>query len=397
VAACGEDGEKSTGAPETPPAEPAPKVAEMRLSQTSFADLPGWLDDSPTEALAAFRRSCRSFAARAGDTPIGRGGLAGRARDWQAVCNEADGIPGEDGAIDGGAARTYFETWFTPFHVVPADGKQGLFTGYYEAELRGSRTKGGANSVPLYGIPEDLITVDLGAFDETLGGKTIAGRVDGGALVPYARRAEIDRGALSGSAPEVIWVDNQVDAFFLHIQGSGRVILDDGTVVRVGYAGNNGHRFVGIGRLMLERRLIDSDNADMQSIRDWLRAHPEEARSLMAENPRYIFFRVLEGEGPIGAQGVALTPGRSLAVDPDFVPLGAPVWLDTNMPGRPHEPLRRLVVAQDVGAAIKGPVRGDLFWGAGEAALEYAGRMKERGGYYLLLPKTVEIAESAAD
>ena len=239
--------------------------------------------------------------------------------------------------------------------------------------------------------------MDLGRFAPERRGKRIVGRVKGRRLEPYPARASIVSGKLDGALPVLLWLDDLADAFVLHIQGSGRVRLAGGGTVRVGYDGNNGHPFVSIGRKMLDRGLIEPKDASMQAIRRWLRANPKKARALLDEYPRYIFFREIEGEGPIGAQGVALTPGRSLAVDPQFVPLGAPLWLDTSQPGSSEKPLRRLVVAQDVGSAILGVVRGDLFWGTGEAALEEAGRMKQPGQYYLLLPREVAKRVARAD
>lgn len=248
--------------------------------------------------------------------------------------------------------------------------------------------------MPLYRRPPSLISVDLGLFRPELAGTRIAGKVVGNRLHPFDSRAEIEAGALTGHGLELLWVDDPVAAFFLHVQGSGRVKLADGGVVRIGYDGSNDLPFLAIGRSLVAEGVLDRRHASMQSIRDWLRANPERGRQMMARNARFVFFRELDGDGPIGAEGVALTPGRSLAVDPAFVPLGAPLWLDTHWPGAPARPLRRLVVAQDAGAAIKGPVRGDLFWGFGEAALAEAGRMKSTGRYYLLLPRAVAARRS---
>jgi membrane-bound lytic murein transglycosylase A len=241
--------------------------------------------------------------------------------------------------------------------------------------------------VPLYGLPGDLVQIDLGQFAPDLKGRSIAGRVENGRLRPYPDRAAIEAGHLNGKGLEILWVDDAADAFFLQVQGSGRVALAEGGVARLGFAGHNGLGYVAIGRLLIDAGKIPREAMSMQAIRAWLAANPAEAATLMRRNPRYVFFREIAGDGPLGAGGVALTPGRSLAVDRKFVPLGAPVWLDTVEPGAEAKPLRRLVVAQDVGGAIQGPVRGDLFLGSGEAALEQAGRMRSPGGYYLLLPK----------
>ena len=388
LAACEEETPADPQVPEPHQEIPLPAPSQTEaddLRRYTFADLPDWAADDFSGALDAFRRSCRKLAALPAGEPIHKDARYGLAADWHAVCNDADGAFNEDGTVDTATARTFFETAFVPYEIL-ADGP-GTFTGYYEAELDGARTRHGSYTVPLYGVPDDLVTAKLGAFDPALDGKSVVGRVDGQALVPYADRKEIDQGYLADRNLEVIWVDDPVDAFILHIQGSGQVRLEDGTTVRVGYAGNNGHRFVGIGSLMLQRELIAPGKADMQSIRDWLQSHPEQAAELMAENPRYIFFRELTGDGPLGAQGVPLTPMRSLAVDTDHLPLGVPMWLDTTWPGAGAKPLRRLVVAQDVGSAIKGRIRGDFFWGAGEAALDQAGRMKQDGRYYVLIPR----------
>jgi membrane-bound lytic murein transglycosylase A len=232
-----------------------------------------------------------------------------------------------------------------------------------------------------------LITADLGLFRKEWTGQMVIGRRVDGKFVPYPTRSEIDAGALAGKGYELLWVDDAVDAFFLHVQGSGRVVMEDGKVVRLGFAGRNGHSYVAIGRELIEQGAIPRERMSMQAIRAWLAAHPDQAGPVMASNPSFIFFRIIDGEGPIGAEGVPLTPGRSLAVDPEFVPLGLPIWLDTTDPLDPRQPLRRLVVAQDTGAAIKGPVRGDLFWGFGENAAARAGAMKQQGRYFLLLPK----------
>ncbi|MCP4327016.1 MAG: murein transglycosylase [Alphaproteobacteria bacterium] len=343
------------------------------FTAVDFDDLPGWRDDALGEAVGAFVVSCAKFDTLPADRALGPDPRSGRVGDWQLVCDRAQDLSVSAPAVDDGAARALFENQFRPYRVASPHGGSGKFTGYYEAELRGARARSGRYRVPIYGPPDDLVAASGGAA----------------AAVPYADRNAIEAGYLDGRDLELLWVDDPVDAFVLHIQGSGRVILDDGTVVRVGYAGNNGHGFVAIGRLMLDRGLIGPEDANMPAIRAWLRANPVEARLLMAENPRYIFFREIVGAGPIGAQGVALTPARSLAVDRAFLPLGAPLWLDTTWPGEDGKPLRRLMVAQDTGSAITGAVRGDFYWGSGAEAFELAGRMNQPGAYYILLPIAV--------
>ena len=314
----------------------------------------------------------------------GCGRLIARGGGWAAPCRAL----AEDPPDDADTARRFFERWFRPHAVADAAaGPEGLFTGYYEASLRGALRPDARYRIPLFARPDDLVTADLGRFDPALKGKRITGRVRGGALIPYPVRAAIDRGALGDRARPLVWVDDAVDAFFLHIQGSGRVAFEDGSEMRVGFAATNGRPYTAIGRVLVARGALRRDEVSMRSIRDWLAAHPAEAAQVMAENARYVFFRRLDGPGPIGALGVPLTAGRSLAVDPAAIPLGAPVWLQTTAALAPEEPLRRLMVAQDTGGAIKGAVRGDVFFGAGAEAARQAGAMKRPGRYFVLLPR----------
>lgn len=344
---------------------------EVRFEPARFSDLPGWTSDDHDAALAAFVKTCPLLLKR------GAGRLAGAA-DWRSVCAEASRLP------DG---RSFFERNFVPVRVTDGRGSaDGLVTGYYEPELRGSRRRDARHAVPLYRRPPELVGVDLGEFREDLKGRRVAGAIVGGRLRPYHDRAGIARGALRGRGLELIWVDSAIDAFFLQIQGSGRVRLNDGTVMRLGYDGLNGQPYTAIGRSLVRDGEISAEDMSMQAIRKWLAARPEKGRLLMETNRSYVFFREISGGGPIGSAGVALTPGRSVAVDRRHVPLGLPVWLDTTYPeGRP---LRRLTVAQDTGGAISGAVRADVFWGAGARAAETAGRMKSSGRYWILRPKT---------
>ena len=382
VAACEAEPPQEAAPPE-PPTEPeaAPDAAPVAvLTLASFDALPGWRDDNP----AALRLSCGRLERQPDDRPVGRGGVGGLVSDWRAPCDALSAL--EDKNND--AVRDALERWFDVYAVTNGHDPDGLITGYYEAELRGARAPNGPDAAPLYRLPPDLVTVNLGQFRADLDGERIVGRVRDGRLVPYATRAEIDAGILADQDLELIWADDPVDVFFLHVQGSGRVVLPDGEVMRVGFAGSNGHPFYAIGRALIDENIIPRDQMSMQGIRDWLRANPARAQEIMQRNARYIFFREIKGPGPIGAQGVPLTPGRSLAVDPAFLPLGAPLYLDTTWPAS-ERPLRRLMVAQDTGSAIKGPVRGDFFWGSGEPALAEAGRMKQQGRFFLLLPKAV--------
>lgn len=366
------------------PGEPPPghEPERVALVPVGFDALPGWSADAVAETLPALLLSCRKLDSLAETHAVGRDGSGGTVADWRGPCRAAQRLPAGDHA----AARVFFESWFVP-HLVTTDGAkgEGLFTGYYEVEMTGSLTRHGPYQTPVFGRPADLVTVDLGLFRDDLRQQSLSGRLESGRLKPYPERARIEQ-ADTLPAPVLAWAADPADVFLMHVQGSGRVQLDDGRTLRLGYAADNGRKFVGIAQKMIDRGLVERSEASMMAIRAWLRRNPDKAREIMAENPRYIFFKTADGDGPIGAQGVALTPGRSLAVDPKFIPLGVPVWLDTTVPG--GGPLRRLVMAQDTGSAITGPVRGDYFWGRGDAALEQAGRMKSRGRYFLLLPRS---------
>jgi membrane-bound lytic murein transglycosylase A len=367
--------------PKKPATVPPPDRAVLTPAQ--FGDLPGWSGDRHAEALPALMRSCGRFRKIPVDRSLGTSVPGGTIADILPACSAALALPAGDHA----AARDFFETWFRPYRVANGDTADGLFTGYYEIELRGALEADSTYNVPVYRKPRDQVAVDLGDFDPALKGRSLVGRIEGGRLKPYYQRRAIQDGALNGRGLELVWLDDPLDAFMLHVQGSGRVRLRDGRTTRIGYAGNNGHAYRSIGQELIRRGELEAHAASWQGIRRWIERNRDEATDLLAVNRRYIFFDEISGDGPVGAQGVALTDGRSLAVDPRFVPLGLPLWLDTLQPGAGEMPLRRLVVAQDTGAAIKGPVRGDLFWGTGDAALEYAGRMRHRGQYYLLLPR----------
>jgi membrane-bound lytic murein transglycosylase A len=373
-----------------PGGPPTPDTSEeaLTLQSVSFAALPGWGADEHAKALATFLKSCTRINRRPATAPLASKlsktrQAFGTAGDWQPVCKAAAALGAQVSPVN---ARRFFENWFRAYAVSNRGQTEGLFTGYFEPLLRGSRQKSGRFKYPLYKKPGDLITVDLGKFKKDLAGQQIIGRLAKNRLEPYADRAEIDRGALGNKGLELLWVDDPVDSFFLHIQGSGQVMLPGGRSMRVGYAGKNGHAYYAIGRELVNIGALTKENVSLQTIRAWLAANPGQADALMQKNRSYVFFRELKGDGPIGAQGVGLTPGRSLAVDRRYIPLGAPIWLDTRNPLGPHQPIRRLVIAQDTGGAIKGVVRGDLFWGAGPRAREGAGKMKEPGRVFILLP-----------
>jgi peptidoglycan lytic transglycosylase A len=358
------------------------------LEQSAYSDIPGWDKDDLTEFLPAFLKSCTKILALPETRSLGGNNLAGTAADWQDICQAALTLPPQSEVL-----RSFIEDNFTPFQALNNKTETGLFTGYYEASLKGSRDQVDPYTTPLYLRPPELVMVDLGRFRNELKGQRIAGKVEDGDLVPFPHRTEIDKGALDNRELELVWVDSDIDAFFLQIQGSGIVQLDDGTELRVGYAGQNGHPYFAIGKALIERGYIPREKMSMQAIRSWLEDNPHEATEIMQMNSSYVFFRELDTDGPIGAQGVELTPERSLAVDRKWFPLGMPVFLETEVSSTDEadmpKPFRKLMMAQDTGGAIRGPVRGDVFWGYGDHAYEMSGGMKSDGRLWIFLPNSV--------
>lgn len=357
----------------------------LTLTSIAFDDLKGWDGEKFSDVLPAFLRSCDRLEKKDPKLQVGSDDRMGSYGDWQKICKDAR-IIRTGNKIE---AKYFFESRFAAYTAGDNNEPGGLFTGYYEPELTGRWAPEAEFQIPIYSRPVDLVSIDLGAHRAELAGTQLAGRIVDNKLVPYYSRAEIAAGALRGQGLEVLWVADPIEAFFLHIQGSGRVRLPDGSHVRVGYAGRNGRKYTSIGRELVAMGVMPLKDVTAPAIQDWLNANPAAGSALMNKNESYVFFRVVEGEGPIGAEGVALTPGRSLAVDRAFVPYGIPIWLDTTDP-IDEAPFRRILIAQDTGSAIKGVVRGDVFWGFGELAARRAGLMKQRGRYYLLLPKSAE-------
>ncbi len=332
----------------------APAPPELKPYLTNYDAMAGWERDAHKEALAAFKRSCEIILKTDPEKPIGKGLLAVPAAEWLDVCEEAMELSPR-------RARQFFETRFTPF--LPDRETQGLFTGYYEPLLKGSRKKIAKYRVPVYALPPD--------------------RVEG---TPHLTHAQINAGGLKGRGLEILWVDDEVDLFFAHIQGSARVKLAGGGYTRLAYAGKNGHGYTAIGKVLKDRGELTEVN--MFTIRQWLAEHPQQQQEVLESNESYVFFKEMEdGGSPPGAQGARLTPGRSLAVDHRFIPYGMPLFVQTML--HDETPWQRVMIAQDTGGAIKGIVRGDIFFGAGKQAEERAGRMKGKGGYVLLLPNTI--------
>lgn len=370
----------TTTAPSEKTSPYAPEETPLTLRMVNFSDLPGWERDDLSGAIEALGRSCAKLKGQDQNKDFGDPAWGISVGNWAPACSK---IESGQAAAD---PHAFFEFFFFPYEATAGSYKEGLFTGYYEAALKGSRTRSDTYNTPLLKRPDDLIMVELGEFRDTLKGQRIAGRVVNGSLKPYETRADIEAGKLSNAVP-LVYVDDPVDAFFLQVQGSGRVMLDDGSEMRVGYAAQNGHVYYAIGRELVKRNLMDKDQVSMQSIREWLDTHPDQAAEFMNLNPSYVFFEELRGEGPLGAQNVALTPMRSMAVDHTKVPYSTPLWLDIKEPVPGAVDLQRLVIAQDTGGAIKGPIRGDFYWGYGPEATHNAGLMKAPGRYWLLLPR----------
>ncbi len=346
------------------------------------AELPGFSDDDLESAYQPLMRSCQIFSRMEPDAEIGQITKFGRAADWQRACRTLVGV--EKSIL---LPSTLLNA-FTPWAVSQGGNPDGLFTGYYEPELEGSYQPTATHLIPLYARPSDLVEVNLGDFRASLAGQRIAGSFADGKLKPYFTRAEIADGALDGRGLEMVWVNDAVAAFFLEIQGSGIIRLPDGSRRRIGFAAQNGHPYHAIGKTLVDEKKLAKEDVSLQSLRLWLNSNPVEARRVMNSNPSNIFFRWTDADGAVGALGVPLTGLRSMAIDPRFMPLGAPIWLQSAAEnGVPA--LQRLMVAQDTGGAIKGAVRGDVFWGDGRKAEDMAGVMKNRGRLWVFLPKGV--------
>jgi membrane-bound lytic murein transglycosylase A len=359
--------------PEPAPAPPPAKEVEYRgrLQPASWQDLPDWGRESLRDSLLAFMRGCPQLAVQ---------------DSWKAVCASAAAVPA---AASEREIAAWFEANFDPQQVINADESvTGKVTGYYEPLLRGSRTRSATYRYPIYAVPQDLVVVDLASVYPDLQFKRLRGRLQGNRLVPYYDRGEIDRADSPLKGLEIAWVDNAVELFFLHIQGSGQVQFESGERIRVGYAEQNGHPFRSVARLLIQRRELPPERTSIEGMKDWARRHPSKVQRFMNANPSYVFFKELEPglPGPIGSLRVPLTAERSIAVDPRVIPLGVPVYLATTFPNSP-KPLNRLMVAQDTGGAINGAVRADFFWGFGDGAGSLAGKMHQPGRLWVLLPK----------
>ncbi len=359
---------------------------ELHLRRVPFNQLPGWDDTDTTNSLKAFNISCRFFLKQKPDTPVGSSCLALSAQDWYPACRAALLVD----PTSSKQAKTFFEHWFLPVQFFNNKPVQGLFTGYYVAQLHGSLTKTTHYNVPVYRTPDNLLTIDLRLFDLALTNHQLIGRLEGSRIVPFYTRNEIDRGAISKSASVIVWVDNPVDRLFMEIQGSGIVRLDDGSHLFLGYSAQNGMHYTPIAHFLIQKGIMTKENQSMQGVREYLKSHPEERDSLISKNESFVFFKTQRQDSAIGVNDIPLTPGYSLAIDRQWIPIGIPIWLKTVKPDHQSNAktvFQRLMIAQDTGGAIRGIVRGDVFFGAGKKAAAIAGKMNYTGYYWLFLPK----------
>lgn len=368
-----------TISPTLPPSQPTETVTplpEKPLTKSihkrvQWSALTGWADDDLFPAWQAFLKSCTVLSKQ----PV-----------WKENCKAANSLQKPNNTT----LRNFFESYFTPYQIINTDNsEEGLVTGYYEPLLKGSRKPSSRYRYPIYATPNELLTIDLGAAYPELKDLRLRGRLDGRKIVPYYSRAEIMTNPKILNGYELLWVEDEVELFFLHIQGSGRIVFDNGEMMKIGFADQNGHPYNSIGKLLVQRGELPLEKASMQGIKQWGQQNPSKLPALLQQNARYVFFRELPADlsGPIGALGVPLTAGRSIAIDPLSIPQGAPVFLATTWPNT-NKPLNRLMVAQDVGSAIKGGIRADFFWGFGHEAGNQAGRMKQSGKMWVLMPRS---------
>lgn len=371
--------ERYTPPPSAKPGEP-PKGNEYGLlRKADWSGLAGFEQDNLAMAWSALRQSCSVLK---------------RQEAWRPACEAMD----QSDTSSSDSIRAWLHEHFVPYQVTNPDGTDtGLVTGYYEPLLKGSRNRTDRYRYPLYAKPDDLVSVDLGNLYPELANRRLRGKLNGNRLVPYYSRGEIEIAKSPLTGRELLWVDDIVDLFFLQIQGSGFITLESGEGLHVGYADQNGQPYLSIGKVLIERGELTADKASMQGIKEWGRRNPEKLRDLLNTNPSYVFFRELPNglSGPLGALGIPIAAERSIAVDPRYIPLGAPVYLSTTYPNS-DQPLQRLMLAQDTGGAIKGAVRADFFWGAGLEAGRQAGAMKQRNSrMWVLLPKGLSFSTSS--
>jgi membrane-bound lytic murein transglycosylase A len=370
---------------EAPPEEEKKKPVTLRFKTLdSFKGLPGWDEADLSASFKTFKASCEVFLRQPPEKDVGNQYVPLKAEDWYPACRAAKQLDNPSNAN----IRSFFEAWFNPGEFEKEGPIEGLFTGYYVPIVDGSLRRTDLYTVPIYGLPRNWVTFRLSAFDNDAPDRKVVGRVDGHHVYPYHTREEINQGAIEKFAPVLVWVEDQVDRLFLEIQGSGIIKLPSGEKIFIGYAGQNGAAYTSIANVLIQQGILTKDSASMQNIRAYFRDNPGKMLDVINQNKSFVFFEKQQKAAARGAQGIFLTPEYSLAVDRSFVPLGAPVWLNTTRFDEDKQvPLQRLMIAQDTGGAINGPVRGDVFWGTGPKAGEIAGRMKNKGKYWVMVPR----------
>lgn len=369
----------------TPPPPVKPEI-DLHLKSDTYDKLPGWQQAKLQNSFQVLKNSCALFLRRDPERSAGTDLIPLTVADWLPACKAAEFV----NATNNSEIKKYFEKWFAPYVIAKEEPLDGLFTGYYSLNLEGSPEKTEKYKVPLYSLPDDLAIMQLQDFDKDLPRRKIITQVEGHRLKPYVTRKAIDNGALKGKAKPIAWIESPVDRVFLEIQGSGVITFDDGSKHYLGYAGENGAPYTPIAKVLIDKGVMTRDNASMQGIKRYLEQHPKEMDEVLHANKSFVFFQEQTQAGALGAQGLPLTPGVSMAVDLRHIPLGVPLWLSTTYTDmeRQEQTLQRLMVAQDTGGAIRGPVRGDVYWGDDFKASQLAGRMKHPGQYWVLLPKT---------
>ncbi len=353
----------------------------FRVEAVSYAQLPGWQNENFHNFWSNYQRNCEKILKKIPD-PIDH--LPLEEKEWRAVCQKVVDFKEESSEKQ----REFIQKYFVPYRIVSYGKDEGLFTGYFQPILRARKTQTDRYAYAVYRKPDDLIIVeDLRVFYPHLKGIRIAGRDVGGHLIPYDTREDIHRGSLKGKGYEIAWVEDPIHLFFMHIQGSGILEFEDKSRLYLSYAATNGHAYQAVGQILTAQGEIPKEKMGMQSIVSWLKNNPRRQDEILNLNKSYVFFKRSPLQGVVGALETPLTPLRSLAVDRNYIPLGSLLWLDVEHPTQTQPRIQQLVVAQDVGGAIKGPIRGDLFWGEGDQAGALAGQMKSKGTYYLLLPR----------
>ncbi len=373
-----------------PDAVPVTPRDQLTLTRVKFSDLPGWTDDKLSEAVPSFLSSCTALAALKDGDPVGHDGHGGKASQWRKACAAAAKVkPGDDAG-----AKALFEAEFVAWSAAGKAGTEGKLTGYNVQQIRASRKKGGKYQIPIYDRPKDLVMIDLSKHIPDAHGRRIWGKLDAkGEVSPYSTRAEIRKGALANQGLEIMYADDPVDVLFAHIEGSAKAVMDDGSIVWLEFAGKNGRAYRGVGGVLKSMgELAAPGSGTMQGIRKWFADHPGKFDEVVDQSSSFVFFHESTKPGAVGSQMVTLTPQRSAAIDRAFIAHSTPIWVETRAPivGKPGAaPWRQLVIAQDTGGGILGPVRADIYWGDDLAAADRGGRMGGPGKLWLLLPKGV--------